>query len=398
MADSFGDWLATPDSEAPTYNAKVEFTGRTATIETGNVEVNPEQPVEYEEILRSVGRDPARWRLVSIDREKFWQVPYRPIEGYDDNGKPIYGELDAKLFTSKTLTCELIDDDTRSDLELLIAQARKATAIESGLLGSPYWYVFQAGDLQLGKVSRDGSTEQIVERFTQSVERAKRQLRAVAALGVAGVQISMPGDCIEGNQSQQGRNSGYLTREAITEQTRVLRRLMLYAIDELAGANEVKLHVVNGNHDQAQRQLNTWPGDGWATEQAIAVSDALKLNPAAYSHVEVKVPEKWSGYLTEAVGDTVVTVVHGHQFGLHKGLDWLAKQAVHNQPAGATHVLQHGHRHTVFVERHATKAIICSPTFELNSDYYRERHGADSIRGALTYLLRAGEFSKLGVV
>lgn len=230
------------------------------------------------------------------------------------------------------------------------------------------------------------------------MERAKRQLRTLAPLGIAGVQISMPGDCIEGNQSQKGKNNGHLTEQSITEQTRLLRRLMMYAVDELSGAPQVYLDVVNGNHDRSQEQLNTWPGDGWATEQAIAVSDALKLNQAAYGHVEVRIPDKWSGCMTVPVGDTVVTVVHGHQWPRGKPLDWLAKQAVHNQPAGATQVLQYGHWHTWMLEAHATKTLIGGPTFDCGSDYFRERHGGESQRGGLTYLMRGGEVSRMGIV
>jgi predicted phosphodiesterase len=209
----------------------------------------------------------------------------------------------------------------------------------------------------------------------------------------------MPGDCLEGSVSQNGKNNGYLTQQSITEQTRVLRRLMLYAVDELSGAPEVKLDVVNGNHDQAQRQLNTWPGDGWATETAIAVSDALKMNPQAYGHVEVRLPDKFTGHMTVPVGDTVVTVIHGHQFRQRgNALKWWSEQAVHNQPPGAAQLLQAGHFHTWAVEGHATKTIVFSPTFDCGSDWFRDARGAESRRGALSYLLRGGEVSRMGVV
>ncbi|ASR86774.1 MRE11 double-strand break endo/exonuclease [Mycobacterium phage Findley] len=393
---SLADRLSTPAVPDEKYRPSVEFDSRGATIDTGAVEQEPGQPPEYAELLRQVGRDPERFRLVAIDREKHWQVPYRPIEGTDERGKPIYGELTTKWLASYSLRVEPIDQGG-NDLEALIAEARKRPMIEPGQLGSPYWFVFQGGDLQLGKRSRDGSTEQIVERFVQSVEAAKAQLHAWAPLGIAGVQISLPGDCLEGVVSQGGRNS-WLTQETIAEQTRLLRRLMVYTIDELAAAPEVKLDVVGGNHDDANRQWNTKPGDNWATEAAIAVDDALKLNTAAYGHVEVRIPESWSGHMTVPVGDSVVTVIHGHQWRKGQALKWWSEQAVHNQPPGAAHVLQHGHWHTAAWEAHATKTIVCSPTFDCGSDWYRERHGAESRRGALTYLLRGGEVSRLSVV
>lgn len=402
---SLDERLNTPSARAEKYRPSVEFDNRgVATVETGTVYQEPGQPPEYEEILRNAGRDPERFRLVEILREKHWQVPYRPYVR-DDQGNPIFNEfgkprLEEQVFrwaASYTLRVEPINVEVSTGLEALIANARKVPTIDPGLLGSPYWYVFQAGDLQLGKRSRDGSTEQIVERFVQSLEAARKQFTAWSGLGIAGVQISMPGDCLEGVVSQGGRNS-WLTQETIAEQFRLLRRLMLEAVDMFRAAPEVKLDVVNGNHDQANRQWNTKPGDGWATEAAIAVRDAMRLNAEAYGHVEVRVPESWSGHMTVPVGDSVVTIIHGHQFAKGKGLDWLAKQAVHNQPPGACQVMQHGHTHTWTVEGHATKTIVQSPTFDLGSDWYREKHGAESRRGAVTYLLRAGEVSRMGVV
>ncbi|QNJ58257.1 exonuclease [Mycobacterium phage Ellie] len=376
---SLSDRLSTPAAADVPYRPSVEFDNRGAVVETGHVEAEPGQPIEYAEILRSVGKDPERWRIVEVLRESHWQT-------YDERWLAAY-----------RLRCEPVDVDRTTGLEALIAEARKVPTIETPATESPYWYVFQAADLQLGKRSRDGSTEQIVEQFVSSLAAARRQFAALAPLGIAGVQISMPGDCIEGVAAQKGANS-WLTQETITEQFRLLRRLMLEAVDTFRAAPEVKLDVVNGNHDQAHRQWNTKPGDGWATEAAIAVRDGLALNGEAYGHVEVRVPESWSGSMTVPVGDSVVTVVHGHQFTRGKALDWIAKQAVHNQPAGAAQVLQHGHWHVGNVEMHATKTIVCAPTMDCGSDWYRERNGGEARRGALTYLLRGGEVSRLGIV
>ncbi|QFP94823.1 MRE11 double-strand break endo/exonuclease [Mycobacterium phage Marshawn] len=374
---SLADRLATPAAPDVPHRPSVEFDNRGATIETGPVEAAPGQSIEYAEILRSVGKDPDRWRIVEVLRESHWQT-------YDERWLAAY-----------RLRCEVVDDDPTTGLEALIANARKVPTI--GAASSPYWYVFQAADLQLGKRSRDGSTEQIVEKFVASLDAAGRQFRELAGRGIAGVQISMPGDICEGVVSQKGANA-WLTQETITEQYRLMRRLMLEAVDVFRAAPEVKLDVVNGNHDQAHRMWNTNPGDGWATEAAIAVRDAMALAPDVYGHCEVRVPEAWSGSMTVPVGDTVVTLVHGHQFTKGKGLDWLAKQAVHNQPAGATQLLQHGHWHVGAVELHATKAIVCSPTMDCGSDWFRERQGGESRRGAFTYLLRGGEVSNLGVL
>lgn len=399
---SLADRLQTPAAPDERYRPTVEFDQRGATIDTGTVYQEPGQPPEYAEILRQVGRDPDRFRLVEVISEKHWQVPYRPYVR-DDNGKPIFNQhgkpmLEEQAFrwaASYKLRVEPVDGQQHNDLEALIVGARAADVLPGA--GGDHWFVFQAGDLQLGKRSRDGSTEEIVARWVQALATASRLYREWSGAGIAGVQISMPGDCLEGVVSQGGRNA-WLTQETITEQYRLLRRLMLEAVDTFRGAPEVKLDVVNGNHDQAGRQWNTKPGDGWATEAATAVSDAIKLNTLAYGHVEVRVPESWSGSMTVPVGDTVVTIAHGHQWKRGAAMRWWADQSVHNQPAGAAQVLQHAHEHVGHAELHATKTVVCSPSLDCGSDWFREKSGGEARRGAFAYLLRAGEVSRLSVV
>jgi len=238
-----------------------------------------------------------------------------------------------------------------------------------------------------------------VERFVESVAAARAEFKSLKRHGIAGVQISMPGDCIEGSVSQGGRNLGYLTESTVPEQTRILRRLMLHAIETFAPlVEQVYLDVVNGNHDTAQRQLNSWPGDGWATESAIAVDDALTLNPTAFSHVTVRVPDQWQGHMTVPLGDSIVTIAHGHQWRRGAGMTWWAGQAHNGHPAGGAHVLQCGHHHEWHIETSATKTLVQSTTFDCGSDWFKERTGAESRRGGLVYLLRAGETSRMSLV
>lgn len=284
------------------------------------------------------------------------------------------------------------------DLDALVSRVRSAIHVPSAPTGGS-WFVYQAGDLQIGKAARDGGTESIIEFYIASVDRAVDEFRSLKRHGIAGVQISFPGDCIEGGVSQNGKNMGTLTDVTVPEQTRIFRRLMLHTVECFAPlTNQIKLTVVNGNHDQAQRQINTFPGDGWATECAIAVDDALKYNPSAYGHVEVIVPNKWDGHLTTQVGDSVVTVAHGHQWTRGKGMDWWAKQGFNKQQPMHSNVLQHGHIHTYELETTRDRIRVSSPTFDAGSDWFRETNGGDSKRGGLVYLLAAGEVSRLTLV
>ena len=391
LADDMDGLDAYPKAEEPEYQPRTEFDGSSGFIQTGPLK---EQPKDFTELLVQFGYDPNEVRIVGHPRTSRWQ---QRSQKRNQHGQRT-GEYETVwLCAYRFPLAPITGSGAPVDLEAVVKRSRKAR-VPLGAEQADYWYVFQASDMQLGKRSRDGSTEQIVERYIQSVEAAKAELKACKRLGIAGVQISMPGDCLEGNQSQHGKNL-WLTQETITEQTRILRRLMLYTIDAFTGANQVYLDVINGNHDEAQRQQNTYPGDGWATEAAIAVHDAIQLNPAAYSHVEVRVPDKWSGMMTVPVGDTVVTVAHGHQWRQENNAwKWWAEQAVNNQPAGGAHLLQSGHFHTWRVTSSGCKTHVQSSTFDAGSDWYRNIHGSTSRRGAVVYLLKTGEVSRMSVL
>ena len=305
-------------------------------------------------------------------------------------------ELGNRLYTTYRYKLEPVAQ--KLDMEDLISRVRHTHPIPREKSDGAHWFVFQAGDQQIGKRSRDGSTEQIMERYFDSVQNAVDEYGHLKRHGIAGVQISFPGDCLEGVVSQGGKNL-WLTQETITEQTRILRRAILATVEAFAPlTSSVKVDVVNGNHDQSGRDMNTYPGDGWATECAIAVQDALSMNQSAYGHVEVRVPDKWSGSMTVPVGDTVVTVVHGHQWSRGKGMVWLRDQDFGHQAARGTQVLQHGHIHTWELETTREVTRVASPTYDCGSDWFREIRGGDAKRGGLAYLLKSGEVSRMSLV
>lgn len=393
---ALADHLEYPAADEPEYKPRTEFDGASGYIQTGPLK---SAPSDFDELLRQFGYDPTQVRIVGHPRVSRWQQRSRKLEKSEDGERLIKtSEFETVWLEAYRFHLAPVGGVTATDLENLVKYAERTPTGNETHTGA-YWFVFQAGDLQIGKRSRDGSTEQIIERYVQSVEAAKRELKACKRLGIGGVQISMPGDCLEGLSSQKGLNH-WLTQETITEQTRILRRLMLHTIDAFRdGAPHVYLDTVNGNHDESQRQQNSYPGDGWATECAIAVHDAIKLNPQAYGHVEVRVPQHWSGMMTVPVGDTNVCVIHGHQWRSENNMwKWLGEQAVNHLPAGGAQVIQSGHFHTWRVTSNEHKTHIQGSTFDCGSDWYRETHGGTARRGGLVYLLKSGEVSRMSLV
>lgn len=395
---SLADRLQYPAAEeTPFAPSRVEFDGGRGYVEAI---VEGTKPRDISPILRdcliSAGHDPDKVRIGAKLKESHWQQRARKRVWSDQHRAYIQHHE----FETVWLHCykfeTFLDDAPADDLDALVRAARN---LRPPYVQGGYWVVFQAGDQQLGKQSSGGGTEQIVNRYLGSVEAAVREIKQLKRFGIEGIQISMPGDCIEGGVSQNGKNLGTLTAETVPEQTRILRRLMFETVQTFAPlANQVYLDAVNGNHDQAQRQINTYPGDGWATECAIAVDERLRDNPASFGHVTVRVPDKWRGCMTVPVGDTIVTVVHGHQWRRNGGMKWWAEQALGMLPAGAAQVMQHGHTHTWEVETTADRTRVESPTFDCGSDWYQETHGGTSRRGGLVYLLRSGEVSRMTLV
>lgn len=380
LADDLADY---PAADEPEFVPRTEFDGGSGFIQTGPLR---DAPRDYAELLTQFGYDPATVRIVGHPRISRWQQRAR-IRGTSN-----YETTWLQAFRFHIATIDSVAEAL--DIAEIASRARKTPKPGSG----EHWLVFQASDTQIGKRSRDGSTEEILQRYFESVEAAVDEFKRLKRLGIAGIQISMPGDCIEGNQSQRGRNM-VLTQETITEQTRILRRLMMHTVERFAPlVDHIALDVVGGNHDDADRQQNNYPGNNWATEAAIAVDDALKLNPAAFGHVEVRVPNKWSGHMTVPLGDTVVTIIHGHQWRRGGGMTWWANQAHNLQPAGAAQILQCGHWHEWHIESSATKTLIQSSTMDCGSDWYRDKTGAEARRGALVYLLRSGEVSRMSLL
>jgi predicted phosphodiesterase len=255
-------------------------------------------------------------------------------------------------------------------------------------------FVFAMGDSQLGKPDGDG-TDGIIRAWSQSLAIARSQW---LASGRPTVLIAGLGDHLEGNQSQGGRNF-YRSDLTVTEQLRVFRRMLLRTIDTFIEAPRILVGVVNGNHDDLQRFQTTDSSDGHATESAIAVSEALALNPARYGHVSIYVPGKDKDHLVLEVNGTNFVLIHGHQWSRGKAMEWWEKQTFNNHPAGAGHILIHGHEHEFQISSRRDRLVITTPALESESTWFKDKYGAVGRRGVLTFITKpAGQFERMAIV
>lgn len=371
---SLADKLNQPTAKESEYRPKTEFDGQSGYIQTGPLEAEPKS---HTEILELFGYDPAEVRITGAPRVSKWQT-------YDE-----------RWLSSYRFHLEPVHDSKVEDLFALIKRHKAHKPIG---FGSTSAFHYQGGDGQIGK-SDNGGSEGIVDRILQSVDAAKAEFKALRRRrNVGPINLMFPGDCIEGNQSQNGRNF-WRTDLTVTEQIRVFRRLLMHTVSEFAPlTDELLVRVVNGNHDEVQRFQATRPDDGHATEAAIAVSDAIALNPAAYDHVKVEVPPLDQGYMTVAAGDTIFTITHGHQWRRNQAMNWWSGHAFNGGNPGAAHVLAHGHWHAWEVETTGNRTRVCGATFEGASKWFEENTGGTAAKGGLVYTTSAGVVSDLSLV
>ena len=372
------DHLSIPTAVEPKHTPQfmrvTEYDGSKGFIQTEPLASAP----TYDDVLEMFGYDPKEVRIIGALKTSKWQQR--------ENGEWLHSYRFSLAPASTTNIDEVINLITK----------RKFTPTPSSGAGVFHWL---AGDLQLGKIDGDG-TQGIVDRVLASIDNGVKEFKNLRKFNSIGmIHHAWLGDCGEGNQSQGGKLM-WRTELTVTEQYRLFRRLALYAIDQFAPLVErLEIDTVNGNHDEAQRHpVATRPDDGHATEAMIALADGLALNPNSYGHVKIFVPNVDEMTLTRQIGDSVFTHAHGNQWGRGKAFEWWAKQALNNHSPAASGFLLHGHEHEMHLQAKKDRVVICVPTFESESSYWKQRHGDMAKTGALTMLTEANEFKYLNIV
>lgn len=377
LADKLSGVVDQPTAKEAKYRPFTEFDGATGYILTEPLE---DPPADHTALLERFGYDPDKYTIVGDQHQTTrWQ-------GYDGRWLSRY------RFNVALRTATL-------DLDELLADVGKWKPRTPAPIMGDGVFVFQASDLQLGKIDGDG-LEGTVERYRVSVDRAVADLKRLRkACGITAVHLIFAGDCIENGGVAQGGKSAWRQSLTVTEQVRVWRRLLLSTVKAFASLSEACfVSVVGGNQDDATRMpVMTRADDNWATEGAIAVADTL-AEVGGFDHIRVQVPPRDQGFMTVKVNESVFTITHGHQWRKGKAADWWASQAFYQgNPAGA-HFLCHGHWHSTSIAQDGPRTVICSPTFDGGSSWYRDKTGAEARQGGLVYVTHGPEFSHLGVV
>lgn len=367
----------------------LEMNGPTGTLTTAPLTVAP----NWTELLKVWDLDPEQYEVLEPVQYRAWDT---------NMGE---GVVQRMFYYRATIVTRRVGG---ADYDALVDEVRSWKPRKPAVnAGGPLSFVWVIADLQVGKSDGDG-TEGIVKRYLQGIEDIKarvkelrRQGREIGTLYVCGV-----GDCIEnvkGHYAQQAFRADL----NLTQQVRVMRRLILRAVKELAPLfDKVVIAAVPGNHGEATRneagKSDTDFSDNWDVEVFSSAYDALKENPA-FDNVTFIAPRGQELTLTLDISGTITTLAHGHQFpsgnGKQTGAEkWWADQAHGMQQAGESVLLLAGHLHHLCIKRQGRKTFLQAPALDGGSDWYRAISGMDSPPGIVTLVVGEGDWRDLAIL
>jgi predicted phosphodiesterase len=331
-----------------------------------------------DDLISEFGLDPSEWAVTSVRRGKWQKYDGEFLESTRINLVPANSARLDELDTEK-----LIDE---------IKKWRPEKGIKTSTGKGAY--TVAPSDQQIGKKANGEGTPQSVGRILQLTESAVHRFEAYKKMGLSlgTICLALPGDHVEGTTSQNGRLQGQAASDlGITEQVRVARRLLLSQIKALAPLTErMIVPVINGNHDEATRQVVTDPADGWNVEIASAVQDICAENPAL-QHIEFRYPSSGHQTLTIDIEGTMLGLFHGHQAGQNNTLRYISQQAAGQTSLGLADVWISGHFHNFRTMDIGTRLWVQAPTTDPGSEWFRDRAGLESKPGLLTMII-GGDF------
>jgi hypothetical protein len=285
----------------------------------------------------------------------------------------------------------------RVDVDELLRAVKARKRTPSAASGAAT-FVFACGDLQLGKPDGDGSAG-TVERFYASLERALTRYKALRKRGHAGpVALLFGGDCPEGTQSQGGRLIARLDL-TLTEQIRVLRRIIADEVGAFAAlTDDLTVAACAGNHGEATRtgdQMSTRYDDSWDIEAIVQVADVMKAK--GYDGIGWMFPGHDQMHVTLEASGTRIGLVHGHQ-ARGKMQNWLANKALDRDPIGTCDVVVSGHHHTLRIEHLGPTTWMQTGALDGGSIWWNHKGGLSSPPAAITFVTESGKWNGMEVV
>lgn len=360
------------------FTRQIEVSGDAAEVTVRGPEgIDPESTAA--DVLRTHQLDPAEWEVTGF-RSSEWTMA---------NGEP---GVSARFSFGRRRVPAVLE---RPPIDELLRVFDEAPGVVQGDEKGEFTYIVALGDMQFGKIDGDGY-EGTLRRAIECIDRAAHLLDEYRErFDIEHVHIAWLGDHVEGFVSQGGANV-WRTQLTLTEQIRLTRRVMAYAVIKFAPlATRLTVVAVPGNHGEAVRPGGkgvTRYDDSHDTDALISVSEALALAGEEYAHVEVFVPETDELTVVVECSGTVVAHAHGHQWRPGKHFEWWRGQAFDKTSAmHAADLLLAAHLHHEFVDTDGPRTFIQIPAMESESTWWRHLKGTRGAPGLMVMVTKDGD-------
>lgn len=389
---------ASPDGQVPSASLPAGWAPSVTYDPSGRAEVvtlgagQPGDESTWTEEVRALGVDiPPGWqaRLVEVRHDpKAW---VRHQQGEKATTEPV---------TRRRYVVEPVRQ-VALDVDELVTAIGKKRPTPTKATGQTWAYVHCIADWQIGKEAYGQGTEQTVGRILDGLDASVTRIKQETKRRPIGtIVLASLGDLCEGVVSQNG-GVALASDLGLTEQLRVIRRLLLEHVKALAPLTEnLIVPTAPGNHDQAYRLMGMSAAatDSFAVDAAMQVADALHL-AGGYDHVTFTTPDIDDLTVTIEAEGTIIGMAHGHQFrSPDKAHDWWAKQGHARHRIGQAHLLLSGHFHHLRVNDDSGRVHIQAPTVDPGSPWFDSKNGGGPQAGVLTLLTRDGHWTGLEIL
>lgn len=359
-----------PTREVVRVGDKVEVTLPEASMESAAADV-----------LKGEGLDPHEWEVTGFRRSEWGEGKVSTRFTYK-----------RRKHVSEALVAPLTD----AELDMVLTARPEARHPQIGRYEATA--VIALGDTQFGKYESDPAD--VLARAYTAIDNAAQAILNDQTIGA--VVVVFLGDHSEGFVSQGGANT-WRTPMPLTDQIRLTRRLMLYAMKtfgELYG--DLSMVAVPGNHDQAVRPNGkgvTTYDDSHDVECLMAVMDAAMMS-SDYRDVKFFVPQTDELAVSLELSGTHVVFAHGHMARQQgKLMEWTQKQAFNRHSVYANYDLaMFGHFHSFYAETSGDRMVMVVPALETESTWYRHSAGVGGDPGLLALRVLNGHADKIQVI
>ena len=194
----------------------------------------------------------------------------------------------------------------------------------------------------------------------------------------------------------QGGSNIWRTTHTVTEQIRIVRRVMIYALTKLYQLGmPLSMVAVGGNHDLPHKIMGKGVmtfGESHDVEALLSVMDGARMSEK-FADVTFHVPETDELAVSLNLSETHCVFFHGHfARSQQKTMEWLRGQNFNRGSIFAGfNVAISGHWHGAYMETAGDRTYITAPSMESESRWFRHSTGIGGNPGLMLVFVGQGQ-------